>query len=81
MNVARVLFFGRFRDITGVTEMQLEAPTLSALRARLVAQHPALAEALSASGVVVAVDKIIRHHDIDLTAASEVAFMPPLSGG
>jgi molybdopterin synthase sulfur carrier subunit len=79
--VARVLFFGRLRDITGAAEIEIDADTLSALRGELMRTNPALGEALAAPGVSVAIDKVICRADSPLTRASEVAFMPPLSGG
>jgi sulfur-carrier protein len=79
--VARVLFFGRLRDMAGAAEIELEGGSLSELRARLGVDNAALGEALSAPGVSVAVDKVVRRDDARLTPASEVAFMPPLSGG
>mgnify|MGYP002622832065 FL=1 len=80
--MAHVLFFGRLRDIAGAGEIAVEdTRSLSALRARLAAENAALGDALAAPGVIVAVDKAIRHDDAALTDDSEVAFMRPLSGG
>lgn len=78
--MARVLLFGRFADIAGWREKTLEAATLSELRAALSAD-PVLAEALAGPSVQVAVDKTLVRTDVALTGASEVAFLPPMSGG
>jgi molybdopterin synthase sulfur carrier subunit len=80
---ARVLLFGRLRDVAGWRERLIEpAPaTLAALRALLGAEDPALAQALAARGVQTAVDKTIVRGDIALSAGAEVAFLPPMSGG
>ena len=49
--MARVLLFGRFSDLAGWREREIESPFLSALRARLGAEDPALGEALAGPGV------------------------------
>jgi molybdopterin synthase sulfur carrier subunit len=78
--MARVLLFGRLADIAGWREREVEGASLADLRAILSADV-ALAEALSGKGVQVAVDKVIVRGEAVLTATSEVAFMPPMSGG
>jgi len=81
--MARVLLFGRLADVAGWRERSIEPTpsTLSALRVRLGANDPALGEALAGPGVQAAVDKALVRGDVALTAASEVAFLPPMSGG
>ena len=81
--MARVLLFGRLRDVAGWRERVLDpAPaSLSALRALISRDDPALGEALSARGVQAAIDKIIVRGDAALSAGSEVAFLAPMSGG
>lgn len=81
--MTRVLLFGRLSDIAGWREKTLEpAPArLSDLRARLTAEDAALGEALTAPGVQVAVDQVLIRDDPALSARSEVAFLPPMSGG
>lgn len=77
----KVLLFGRLRDIAGWREREVVGPTsLSALRT-LLAEDEALGKALTGPGVQAAVDKAIVRGDCELSAASEVAFMPPMSGG
>ena len=78
--MARVLLFGRFADIAGWREKTLEAASLAQLRAALAAD-PRLAEALAGPSAQVAVDKALVRGEVALTAASEVAFLPPMSGG
>lgn len=78
--MARVLLFGRLADIAGWRERTVEGASLADLRAALCAD-PDLAEALAGKGVQVAVDKVIVRGEAALTATSEVAFMPPMSGG
>jgi molybdopterin synthase sulfur carrier subunit len=81
--MARVLLFGMLGDVAGWRERTLDpAPaTLSALRTQLAGEDPALAQALDRKGVQAAVDKALARGDVALTATSEVAFLPPMSGG
>lgn len=78
--MAKVLLFGRFADLAGWREKSLEAATLNDLRA-LLSADPRLAEALAGPSVQVAVDKTLVRTEMALTATSEVAFLPPMSGG
>lgn len=79
--MARVLLFGRLRDIAGWSERALPADTLDALTAALAAQAPDLGEALRAKGVRVAVNLEMVRGEVLLRPDDEVAFMPPMSGG
>jgi molybdopterin synthase sulfur carrier subunit len=79
--VARVLLFGRLADQAGWRDRSVEAGSLAALHAVLAADDPDLAEALGGPGVQVAVDKAIVRGEAVLTSATEVAFLPPMSGG
>ncbi len=79
--MARVLLFGRLADVAGWRDAEIEATSLHGLRDTLTATDSALGEALAGPGVQAAVDKAIVRGDASLTAASEVAFLPPMSGG
>lgn len=79
--MARVLLFGRLSDVAGWREREVESPFLSALRERLAADDPDLGAALSGPGVQVALDQVIVRGDAPLNARTEVAFLPPMSGG
>lgn len=79
--MARVLLFGRLSDIAGWRERAFESPSIASLRARLATEDAALGEALGAPGVQVALDQAIVRGDAALTDRSEVAFLPPMSGG
>jgi molybdopterin synthase sulfur carrier subunit len=79
--LARVLLFGPLRDLAGWREREVEAPGLDALRARLAAEDAALGAALCGPGVQVAVDRALARGDVALAAGTEVAFLPPMSGG
>lgn len=79
--MARVLLFGPLRDLAGWRERDVEAGSLKELRAVLTAEDPALGAALDGKGVQIAVDQVVVRGDTRLAASSEVAFLPPMSGG
>jgi molybdopterin synthase sulfur carrier subunit len=79
--MARVLLFGRLSDLAGWREREVDSPFLSALRSRLAAEDIGLGEALAGPGVQVALDQVIVRGDAPLSARTEVAFLPPMSGG
>lgn len=80
--MARVLLFGRLRDIAGWRErLYGPAERLSVLKALIRADDAALADAIDGPGVRAAVDKVLTLGDAALASGAEVAFMPPMSGG
>jgi molybdopterin synthase sulfur carrier subunit len=81
--MARVLLFGPLRDLAGWRERDLEPPpaSLYALRDLLAAEDADLGAALLGPGVQIALDQVLVRGDAALTARSEVAFLPPMSGG
>lgn len=79
--MARVLLFGPLRDLAGWRERQMEVGSLSALRIALANLDADLGEAIGGAGVQVAIDQAVVRGDAVLTATSEVAFLPPMSGG
>ena len=79
--MARVLLFGRFRDLAGWRERDVDATTLLDLRAMLTAEDADFGAALTGPGVQVAVDQTIVRGDMPLGPRTEVAFLPPMSGG
>lgn len=79
--MARVLLFGRLSDLAGWRERDIPAASLADLRGRLAAEDPALFEALQAPAVRTAVDQELVSLDVVLRPDSEVAFLPPMSGG
>lgn len=82
--MCRVLLFGRLRDLAGWRERTLEPSprTLAELRARLAHEDKVLGEALAEPSVRIAVDQhVIKDEAVAIGEASEVAFMPPMSGG
>ena len=79
--MARVLLFGPLRDLAGWRERDVEAASLAELRSFLAGEDADLGAALSGPGVQVAVDQAIVRGESALSAGSEVAFLPPMSGG
>ena len=80
--MARVLLFGSLVDVAGWRERDIDVPALSSLKAFLAWEEETLGEAIAAPGVQVSVDQeITREADVPLTTSSEVAFLPPMSGG
>ena len=79
--MARVLLFGRLADVAGWREREIEGDTLFSLKIRLAEENGMLGEALAGPGVQVALDQEIVRGDAAVTARSEVAFLPPMSGG
>jgi molybdopterin synthase sulfur carrier subunit len=78
----RVLLFGPLADLAGWRTREIEGPSsLNALRAFLANENSGLRSALDGPGVQVAVDQALVRCDAALTTASEVAFLPPMSGG
>ncbi len=75
--MAKVLFFGELKSITGSGEIQADARDINQLRNLLVAQWPQL----QSKTFSIAVNRVVVHNNIDLAAGDEVACMPPFSGG
>jgi molybdopterin synthase sulfur carrier subunit len=73
--------FGRLSDLAGWREREIDSPSLSALKARLASEDAALGQALSGPGVQVALDQVIVRGEGFLNPRTEVAFLPPMSGG
>jgi len=77
----RVRLFAELRERAAVSELELELPQgadLAALKRALEAAVPALG---SLSHVRVAVDRAYAADDTRLTPQSEIALIPPVSGG
>jgi molybdopterin synthase sulfur carrier subunit len=79
--MARVLLFGPLRDLAGWRERDVDAASISALRTFLADEDADLGAALAGPGVQIAVDQAIVRGEVALSARSEVAFLPPMSGG
>jgi sulfur-carrier protein len=78
----RVLYFASLRDRAQTSEESVEVPassTVADLWAALGARHPALAT--FAPRPLVACDKAYAAWETSLAGVTEVAFLPPVSGG
>lgn len=77
-----VLLFGITRDIAGKAKLTIpadEAPqTVAALKAWLNQQYPAMA---ALSSLAVAVNSAYAEDEAAIDAQSEIALIPPVSGG
>jgi molybdopterin synthase sulfur carrier subunit len=79
--MTRVMLFGHLAALAGWRDRMVEAKSLSGLLDVLAMDDPALANALWSPGVQVAIDRAIVRGDADLATTTEVAFLPPMSGG
>src|SRR5262249_1383926 len=77
-----VRFFARARDLVGLDSCRLDLPAGSRsrdLQRRLLEQYPGLADLLKASAI--AVDQKLASADTAISSDTEVAVLPPVSGG
>lgn len=73
-----ITVFGRLTDIIGAASLQWPAAAnTDALKASLEARFPEL----KGKTYAIAVDKKILSGSVTLTPASEIALLPPFSGG
>ena len=78
----RVLYFASLRDRTRTAHETIEMPatsTVADLWAAASARHPSLAG--FAPRPLVACDKVYATWETSLDGVTEVAFLPPVSGG
>ena len=76
-----LLFFGRLGDLAKGIPTTIEANTPTEIRQLLAADHPKLAAELFQPQVLVSVNQTITDWDQQLSDGSEVAFLPPVTGG
>lgn len=82
--MATLLFFGKLGDLAGGDERDFplaEAMPIATLIDSLGKDEPALAEALCGDRVKVALDGTIVSTSAMVGPDSEIAFLPPVSGG
>lgn len=84
--MTKLLFFGRARDAAGCSEMHCDLPadveTVGELRLWLQQSVPELGAVLMARDIRVAADQTIcMSESASVRGATEIAFMPPMSGG
>jgi molybdopterin converting factor subunit 1 len=78
----KVRLFARARDLAGADALDVAVPagaTVADLRAALAAACPLLAPLVTRSAV--AVNEEFAGDDVVIPAGSEVALLPPVSGG
>jgi sulfur-carrier protein len=74
----KILLFGKLAEIMGENTVELpDLPDTDKVQRAMIERCPALAE----EPYVVAVDKNVIQGNTILLAGSEVAFLPPFSGG
>ena len=80
-----VAFYGRLADAAWREPRALDVPseiaTVGALRKWLPSIAPALADQLDPASVRAAIGDTLVGDDAAISSASEVAFLPPVSGG
>ena len=76
-----LLFFGRLGDFAIAAPTTIEAATPAEVRELLAADFPDLGRQLHEPQVLVSVNKMIVGWDQPLFDGSEVAFLPPVTGG
>ncbi len=81
----KIIYFAALRREIGVGEETVEPPagiiTVAELRDWLKSRSPAHAKALSAQRLLAAVNQDYAGMDSPISAADEVAFFPPVTGG
>ena len=77
----KLTFFGRLRDAVGAGELDCSVPTTiedsESLRVWIASDYPALLDAT----VRIALDDVLTTGPTAIAGVSEVAFLPPVSGG
>lgn len=81
--MVHVLYFAALRELTGVSEEQLELPaevrTVSDFAMYIQRAHPALAGKLAS--VRIALDEAFAENSDALQGALVIALIPPVAGG
>jgi molybdopterin converting factor small subunit len=81
----KILFFGALREIAGTSERIVDLPDYVRDSGDVIdfvaAGDEGLRDALSAPAVRIAVDRSVMGMRERFSAPSEIAFMPPFSGG
>jgi molybdopterin converting factor subunit 1 len=80
----QVLYFASSREAAGTSSQELELPsgaTTGALRAALLAAHPALTDLMGSCVLAVNQEYVAPDTEVVLRDGDEIALIPPLSGG
>ena len=73
----KVLLFGMIAEKANVGEIEIDAVSVFSLKQALEQRINGLRELSYA----LAVDRVIVHHDQQLTGSEEIALLPPFAGG
>lgn len=76
-----LLFFGRLGELAETVPSTIEADTPADILRLLAMDFPLLTRALSEPQILVSVNRMIVGWDQRLVDGSEVAFLPPVTGG
>lgn len=80
-----ILVFGRLKDAFGADSVEFPngAKTAAEVRASLASANPDLADMLRSKSVRIAVNQMLvaDENGTPVSAADEIALLPPLSGG
>ncbi len=82
--MVNVKFFAMLKSVAGVDAKgyDLSEPiTVEELKKRIVADIPALVEALESRSILVSVNQEVAEDTDSISDGDEVAFLPPYSGG
>jgi molybdopterin synthase sulfur carrier subunit len=81
LSLINLLFFGRLGDFAKDVPATIHASTPAEIRQLLSTDYPALVKELSEPQVLISVNQMIVGWDQPLADGSEVAFLPPVTGG
>ena len=76
-----LLFFGRLGELAETVPSTIDADTPADILRLLAMDFPLLTRALSEPQILVSVNRMIVGWDQRLVDGSEVAFLPPVTGG
>ncbi len=81
LSLIKLLFLGRLGDFAKDVPATIQASTPAQIRELLTADFPSLVKELSQPQVLISVNQLIVGWDQPLADGSEVAFLPPVTGG
>jgi len=81
--VAKILFFGRFSEISGPLEIDLPSHVVDkpSLTTHLSSILPGFAELAALPDTLISVNMMVSMKDVEIKNVDEIAYMSALSGG
>lgn len=81
--MAKVLFFGRFSDLSGPLNIDLPSSVISkpTLTAHLASIIPGFAELAALPDTRISVNMMVSMKEVEIGNGDEIAYMSTLSGG